>query len=93
MTVSPDYDEIKARALEMLESPAGFNGHSREVILSWKRGRDRWVMLRNSVRVALCRARDEVEGRHTASAGKAGRFNIGNFRKAEAEIARKLRTQ
>ena len=90
MTVSPVYDEIKARAVELLESPAGFNGHSREVILSWKRGRDRWVMMRNSIRVALCQARDEVEGRHTASAGKAGRFNIGDFRKAEAEIAREI---
>jgi len=50
------------------------------------------VMMRNSIRVALCRARDEVEGRHTASAGKAGRFNIGNFRKAEAEVARMMRS-
>jgi hypothetical protein len=93
MIVSPYYDEIKARAAEMLNNPAGFNGHSQDEMRSW-RMRDWWVLL-NSAGVALCFARDEVEKRLSADASapvmnvrKIVRFNVGNFQRAEREIAR-----
>jgi hypothetical protein len=93
MIVSPYYDEIKARAVEMLNDPAGFNGHSQNEMRSW-RMRD-WWELRNSAGVALCLARDEVETRLGADATapamnvrKIVRFNVGNFERAEREIAR-----
>jgi hypothetical protein len=92
MISSPFYDEIKARAVEMLNDPAGFNGHSQEEMRSWRK-RDRWV-LRNSVGVALCQARDELERRlradgtaPVANVRNVVRFNKGNHERAEAEIA------
>ena len=90
---SPFFDEIKARAIDLLNNPAGFNGYSQEEIRAWGH---RWV-LHNSVGVALCFARDEVQARlrtdRTVSAmdaRKAMRFTKGDFRRAETEIAREF---
>jgi hypothetical protein len=94
MIVSPFYDEIKARAIDLLDVPAGFNGHSQEEMRSRKLGRWAW---RNSVGVALCYARDELEMRlrddgtvPLMNIRKVVRFNASNFRRAEAEISRQF---
>jgi hypothetical protein len=57
MKIPPYYDEIKNRALELLNADDGYNGYSHEEILSWKKGG--WVS-RNTIGVAICHARDEV---------------------------------
>jgi hypothetical protein len=84
MKISPFYDKIKVRAVELLINPAGFNGHSLDEIRSFRKG-DRSLLL-NSIGVALCVARDEIEGARRAEIS----FNKGNFRKAEAEIVRAI---
>lgn len=84
MKISPLYDKIKFRAVEMLVNPAGFNGHSLDEMRSWKRGDS---VLRNSIGVALCYARDEFE---IPTRTPRLTFNKGNFRKASAEIARTI---
>ena len=78
MKISPRYDQIKNRALELLNDPDGFNGHSPEEIGSWRGSRDRGLVLRNSVGLALCCARDEaleVNGFDWQACDKAVRFN------------------
>lgn len=81
MNISPFYDEIKTRAVELLTRPAGFIGHSQDEIRSWRK-RDR--LLRNAIGVAICVAHDEIAGSLRTEID----FNKANFRKAEAEIAR-----
>src|SRR5229473_3680754 len=55
--ISPFYDQIKTRALELLNSESGFIGHSHEEI--WSQNTSRWRR-RNFIGVAICYARDEV---------------------------------
>ena len=88
------YAEIKARALEMLDSETGFNGHPRDEI--WSRKRGRWIRA-NAIGVAVCRARDEVERRERVydkpppGQKQAARLTTSDFRRAEAEIGRIIR--
>lgn len=96
MKLSPVYDEIKSRALELLNAESGFNGFSREEV--WNRNCSRWQR-RNNVGVALCMARDEVQRREcklTANttldewrdARRRMKFTSGNFKKAEIELTK-----
>jgi hypothetical protein len=88
MISSPFYDEIKARAVELLNDPAGFNGLPRKQTRPWDRSQ-RWL-IRNAIGVALCQARDVVLARLTDDGDRDARktvgFNVGNHRKAETEI-------
>src|SRR4051794_3764595 len=81
MRISPFYDEIRARALELLTRPTGFNGLSQREIRSLRSSDN---VLRNAVGVAICVARDEIVG----TLRKDINFNTGNFKKAEAEMLR-----
>jgi hypothetical protein len=98
MKMSPHYDAIKARALELLRAEGGFNSHSLDELR-----RDTWLR-HNNIGVALCVAHDEIakwprleEYASTAKfhaackAVREARFTKANFRKAEAEINRVLR--
>jgi hypothetical protein len=60
MRISPLYDEIKTRALELLGAESGFIGHSHEEI--WSQKTSPWLR-HNFIGVAICYARDEVQQR------------------------------
>jgi hypothetical protein len=92
MKISRYYDQIVGRALELLNHPDGFNGHSREEIRSW--GPDWRLVMRNNVGCALVRARDErlaAEGIKWPSVDKTVQFSGPNFDKARAGIMRWFR--
>lgn len=83
MKISPYYDAIKTRAIQLLTRRAGFNGYSQEEIKSWRK-RDFGV--RNCIGVALCTARNEIE--YVPRTINRYTFNTGNFKKAQGEITR-----
>ena len=78
----PLYDLVKARALHMLENDCP-NHHTVEELRSTD---DIWLV-RRTVAVALCKARDEI----VPQVGVRPYFNKGNFRQARAEIIRQIR--
>ena len=85
MKLSPNYETIKARAIELLTAPDGFNGYGPADIPAL----DSYAR-NNNIGVALCIARDEIEPR--AAARRPGRFNIGNFNRAAVDLRRYLAT-
>ena len=87
MKISPHYDAIKARALELLIGKGGFNGFSVDEM----RTLDGWS-LRNCVGVALCTARDEQHEMQGDPQWSSRFFTTGNFRKCENEIVRAIKT-
>jgi hypothetical protein len=85
MIIAPSYTKIKIRAVELLTSPAGFNGYAAAEIRSVSAcGRYRF---HNNIRAALCMARDEID---PATSSRRSQFNVGNFNKAAREIAREI---
>lgn len=100
MRISPLYDEIKTRALELLGAESGFIGHSHEEI--WSQKTSPWLR-HNFIGVAICCARDEVQQREYKKAKlisdqewldaqKRTHFTNGNFNKVETEILRIIKT-
>jgi hypothetical protein len=91
-------DEIEQRAWALLNSPSGFNGYTADEIRTW--GRDRYSISRNTVGVAICRARDEVVEREVDTTLRLEErcrairrlgFNKGAFRRVESLIIRDMR--
>jgi hypothetical protein len=78
----PLYDLVKARALHMLENDCP-NHHTVEEL----RSTDNIWLVRNTVAVALCIARNAI----APQVGVRPHFNKGNFRQATAEIIRQVR--
>ncbi len=85
MKKSPYYDEIKTRAIELLQTGC-INNHSIDELKS-----------KNSIDAALVRAMDEVQQRELSgldslqdlkAARKRTRFSKGNHDKAATEIAK-----
>ncbi len=93
MRVSPYFEEIKARALQLLTS-------FRPTATTFPRIKGE---LRHSVRSALSQARDEMYKRERprimgsraerAAAYRRTHFNIGNFARAEREIRKLMWTR
>ena len=88
MKKSPYYDEIKTRAIELLQT----NNHSIDELKSCGR-----FVCKNSISAALVRAMDEVQQRELSgldslrelkAARKRTRFSKGNHDKAATEIAK-----
>jgi hypothetical protein len=88
MKKSPYYDEIKTRAIELLQT----NNHSIDELKSCGR-----FVCKNSIGAALVRAMDEVQQRELSgldslqelkAARKRTRFSKGNHDKAATEIAK-----
>jgi hypothetical protein len=91
MKKSPYYDEIKTRAIELLQTGC-INNHSIDELKSCGR-----FVCRNSISAALVRAMDEVQQRELSgldslqdlkAARKRTRFSKGNHDKAAIEIAK-----
>ena len=80
--LSPHCNTIKARAVELLTSPDGFNGYSAVEITACK-----GFAKANNVCLALCYARDEIE----AGMPREERLNKGGFNAVAAAIARELK--
>jgi hypothetical protein len=103
-TITHDhYVNIKARAVELLTSPKGFNGFRADEIKGWRgvgSNSGEYRLLKNAIGVAVIRARDEVQLRVLDSAALEDRggainkmhFTKAHHRKIEAEIARDFRS-
>jgi hypothetical protein len=91
MQKSPYYDEIKSRAIELLQT-GSINNHSINELKSCGR-----FVRKTSISTALMKAMDEIQQRETSgldslqelkAARKRTRFSKGNHDKATAEIAK-----
>jgi hypothetical protein len=90
MQKSPYYDEIKSRAIELLQT-GRINNHSIDELKSGK------FVCKTSISTALVRAMDEIQQRELSgldslqelkAARKRTRFSKGNHDKAATEIAK-----
>jgi hypothetical protein len=84
MHISPQYEQIKALAVETLfDNLASISRYSLHELRKPKNS----FALRNAVGVALIRARDKIEGVQYKH-----KFNVGNHNKAEREIIKLIKT-
>jgi hypothetical protein len=88
------YVGIKARAVELLTSPDGFNGYTADQIRSWNGG-----YLRNVIGIAIIHARNEAQRRVVDSVDRTKgmtmvpiRFIKLNHHKIGADILRDFRS-
>jgi len=88
MKLSPNYEAIRDRAIEILQAPDGFNGYTSAELRQLCVDPDRWTRSL-TIDGALVQAEKEIEPETAAC--RPGRFNLGNFEKAAREVRKHFR--
>lgn len=90
MKLSPNYEAIRDRAIEILQAPSGYNGFTSSELKKMLVNPD-GLTRSMTVDGALVQAKAEIEP--GPGACRSGVFNLGNFEKAALEVRKHFRSK